>query len=146
MLPNSIEVLMIEDNIGDIELTREAMATGKLRNNLHVAMDGEQGLDFLYRRGQYTDAPRPDLILLDLNLPKFSGREVLAKIKADSALSSIPVIVLSSSEDAEDIRSSYELNANSFVTKPVRIDDFLNVAQAIEHFWIEIVKLPSTKQ
>ena len=145
MTTQAIEILMIEDNPGDVELTREALNSGKLRNRLHVVDDGEQALDFLYQRGDYADAPRPDLVLLDLNLPKLNGREVLADVKNNKELSSIPVIVLSSSEDAQDIKSTYALNANSFVTKPVRIEDFLSVTQAIEHFWIEIVKLPSGK-
>ncbi|MGH1485654.1 MAG: response regulator [Cellvibrionaceae bacterium] len=145
MTTTPIEILMVEDNPGDVELTREALATGKFRNNLHITEDGEKALDFLYQRGEFTNAPRPDLVLLDLNLPKVSGREVLADVKSNDKLMSIPVVVLSSSEDARDIEATYELNANSFVTKPVRIEDFLQVAQAIEHFWIEIVKLPSGK-
>ena len=145
MTAKPIEILMVEDNPGDVELTREALTRGKFRNHLHVIEDGEAALDFLHCRGEYVDAPRPDLILLDLNLPKLNGREVLADIKATPELMSIPVIVLSSSEDASDIQATYDLNANSFVTKPVRIEDFLRVAQAIESFWIEIVKLPSGK-
>ena len=145
MVSQPIEILMVEDNPGDIELTREALASGKFRNNLHVVDDGEKALDFLYQRGEYASVPRPDLVLLDLNLPKLNGREVLADVKSNRELAAIPVIVLSSSEDARDIQVTYELNANSFVTKPVRIEDFLRVAQAIEHFWIEIVKLPSGK-
>lgn len=134
---------MIEDNHGDIELTRQALKNGKLLNELHIVEDGEAALDFLYRRNDYVDAVRPDLILLDLNLPKISGRDVLKQIKADKALSGTPVIVLSSSEDAADIKESYSLNANSFVTKPVRVDDFIDVVKSIEQFWVEIVKLPS---
>ncbi|MBX2808388.1 MAG: response regulator [Cellvibrionaceae bacterium] len=144
MRADSIKILMVEDNPGDVELTREAMNSGKLNNTLYVVDDGEQALDFLYRRGDYVDSPRPDLILLDLNLPKINGREVLAEVKGDPALSTIPIIILSSSADTKDIQASYALNANSFVTKPVRIEEFLRVTQAIEHFWIEIVKLPGS--
>ncbi|MEO0443380.1 MAG: response regulator [Pseudomonadota bacterium] len=145
MISQAIEILMVEDNPGDVELTREALSNGKLRNRLHVVEDGEMALDFLYQQGGYEDAPRPDLILLDLNLPKLNGREILAEVKSNKDLAAIPIIVLSSSEDAQDIQQSYALNANSFVTKPVKIKDFLSVTQAIEHFWIEIVKLPSGK-
>lgn len=141
----AIEILMVEDNLADVELTREALSRGKLSNHLHVADDGEKALDFLYKRNGYEDAVTPDIVLLDLNLPKITGREVLAEVKSDTKLSSIPVIILSSSEDNRDIVSSYALNANSFVTKPVSVDDFLSVVKSIEHFWIEIVKLPSGK-
>ncbi|ODS24364.1 response regulator [Candidatus Endobugula sertula] len=140
-----IEILMVEDNPADIELTREALSRGKLHNKLHITEDGEQALDFLHQRGQYKSAPRPDIVLLDLNLPKITGREILAAVKSDEGLASIPVIILSSSEDNQDIKASYALNANSFVTKPVRVEDFLSVVKTIEHFWIEIVKLPSGK-
>jgi len=113
-------------------------------NELNVVEDGEAALDYLHQRGEYADAIRPDLVMLDLNLPKISGRDVLKEIKGDDDLSSIPVIVLSSSEDASDIKESYSLNANSFVTKPVKVEDFVDVVSSIEHFWIEIVKLPRT--
>lgn len=142
---DSVEILLVEDNPGDIELTREALTSGKLKNKLNVVEDGEAALNYLFKRSPYESATIPDLILLDLNLPKVSGREVLTEIKADQQLSSIPVVILSSSEDSADIEKAYRLNANSFVTKPVRIDDFIRVAQAIEHFWIKIVKLPSGK-
>lgn len=141
-MAESIQILMVEDNPADVELTREALRRGKLYNQLHVVDDGEQALDFLYRRGAYTDVPVPDIILLDLNLPKIPGREVLSTVKADKALSSIPIIILSSSDDAHDIKESYALNANSFVTKPVSVSDFLEVIKSIEHFWVQIVKLP----
>lgn len=144
-MANPIEILMVEDNPADVELTREALSSGKLSNHLHVAEDGEIALDFLYQRGEYADAPRPDLIFLDLNLPKVCGKEVLADIKSHHSLKLIPVIILSSSEDAQDIDDIYSLNANSFVCKPVKVDDFIKVAQAIEHFWIEIVKLPGKR-
>lgn len=142
MQSKPVEILMIEDNPGDVELTRQALSGGKVKNNLNIAEDGEEALDYLYQRGKFENATRPDLIFLDLNLPKVSGKEVLADIKSNNDLKTIPVIILSSSEDAGDIRKTYELNANSFVTKPVRVEDFIKVAQAIEHFWIEIVKLP----
>lgn len=139
----AVQILMVEDNPGDIELSKVALKNGKLINDLHVVEDGEAALDFLHQRGLYTNAIRPDIILLDLNLPKVNGREVLKAIKESDDLSSIPVIVLSSSEDAADIQESYSLNANSFVTKPVKVEDFITVVSSIEHFWIEIVKLPS---
>ncbi|MGH1438468.1 MAG: response regulator [Cellvibrionaceae bacterium] len=142
---DAIEILMVEDNPGDVELTREALKAGKLHNHFNVVEDGEAALDYLFQRPPFEDALRPDLILLDLNLPKISGREVLAEVKADKGLCTIPIVVLSSSEDAADIKKAYELNANSFVTKPVQIESFIKVAQAIEHFWIKIVKLPSGK-
>ncbi len=140
-----IEILMVEDNPGDIELTTNALATSKIINNFHVLEDGEAALDYLYQRGEYENASRPDLIFLDLNLPKLSGRDVLKDIKNNKGLMSIPVIILSSSEDAEDIRIAYELHANNFVSKPIRVQEFMKIVQAIEHFWIEIVKLPADK-
>ena len=140
-----IEILMVEDNPGDIELTREAFESGRLNNNLHVTEDGELALDFLHQRGRFTDSPRPDLILLDLNLPKINGHEVLSEIKKDANLKTIPVIILTSSADEQDIKKTYDNQANSYVTKPVKIDEFLRVTKAIENFWIEIVKLPSGK-
>jgi len=139
----AVQILMVEDNPGDIELSRQALKQGKLLNDLHVVENGEAALDFLYQRGEYADAVRPDLILLDLNLPKVNGRDVLKQVKADKNLAAIPLIVLSSSEDANDIKETYELNANSFVTKPVQVEDFVKVVNSIEQFWIEIVKLPS---
>lgn len=145
MNQDAIEILMVEDNPGDIELTRQALVDGKLQNQFNVVEDGEAALNYLFKRPPYENAARPDLILLDLNLPKLSGREVLAEIKADKLFSTIPVVILSSSEDALDIQSMYQLNANSFVTKPVKIENFIEVVQAIEHFWIKIVKLPSGK-
>ncbi|MET1254759.1 response regulator [Aliikangiella maris] len=138
----SIDILLIEDNPGDVELTRESLNGSKIKNSLNVIMDGEEALDYLFQRGQYDLAKLPDLILLDLNLPKVSGREILKEIKSDAARSSIPIIVLSSSEAASDIQRSYQLHANCFVTKPVCLADFLTVIQMIEFFWIDIVKLP----
>jgi CheY-like chemotaxis protein len=144
-MAQAIEILMVEDNPADVELTKEAFSEGKLNNTIRVVNDGEEALDYLYKRGRFADAITPHIILLDLNLPKINGREVLATIKGDAELSSIPVIILSSSEDSADIKSSYALNANSFVTKPVAIDDFLEVVKSVEHFWVEIVKLPTKR-
>lgn len=140
---SSIEILLVEDNPGDIELTKEALEQGKLKNNINVCEDGEEALDYLLRRNQYEDAKRPDLIFMDLNLPKLNGRDVLKTIKEDSDLMSIPVVILSSSEAAKDIQSTYNLHANCFVSKPVQIDDFMRVVQTVEYFWFDIVKLPS---
>lgn len=137
----AVQILMIEDNPGDIELSKVALRGGNLANDLHIVEDGEAALDFLHRRGRYGSAIRPDIILLDLNLPKVSGREVLKEIKTNEDLASIPVIILSSSEDAEDVKQSYALSANSFVTKPVQVDEYISVLGAIEHFWIETVRL-----
>ncbi|MGS2718126.1 response regulator [Eionea flava] len=141
-----IQILMVEDNPADVELTKEAFSDGKLSNSLHIVHDGEEALDYLYKRARFANVETPDIILLDLNLPKISGKEVLATLKGDASLSSIPVIILSSSEDSEDIKASYALNANSFVTKPVAIDDFLAVVKSVEHFWVEVVKLPFDKR
>lgn len=142
-MTQAIEILMVEDNPADVELTKEAFNEGKLNNVLNVVSDGEEALNYLHKRGRFTDAKTPDIVLLDLNLPKVNGKEVLAEMKGNKDLSYIPVIILSSSEDAADIKTAYELNANSFVTKPVAIDDFLEVIKSIEHFWVEIVKLPN---
>jgi CheY-like chemotaxis protein len=138
-----IDILMVEDNPGDIRLTLEALKENKMNNTLHVAKDGVEAMAFLRREGKYADAPRPDLILLDLNLPKKDGREVLAEIKADPALMRIPVVILTTSQAEEDILRSYSLHANCFVTKPVDLDRFIKVVQSIEQFWITIVKLPA---
>lgn len=137
-----IDILMVEDNPGDIRLTLEALKENKMNNALHVVKDGVQAMAFLRREGEYTAAPRPDLVLLDLNLPKKDGREVLAEIKADPALMRIPVVILTTSQAEEDILRSYNLHANCFVTKPVDLDQFIRVVQSIEHFWLTIVKLP----
>ncbi|MGB1237706.1 MAG: response regulator [Pseudomonadales bacterium] len=139
----SINILLIEDNLGDIELTRESLSRGKLKNNLEVVTDGERALDYLFQRGEYQQAQRPDIILLDLNLPKISGREVLQALKNSEQTRDIPVIILSSSKDAMDIKQSYQLHANCFVSKPVSLNSFIEVVQSIESFWIDIVKLPS---
>jgi CheY-like chemotaxis protein len=139
----SIEVLLVEDNPGDVRLTREALRDAKVRNNLHVAADGEEALAFLRREGSHGGAPRPDLILLDLNLPKRDGREVLHEIKADDRLKHIPVVILTTSQAERDILETYRLRANAYVTKPVDLERFLTVVQSIEQFWLQIVKLPS---
>jgi chemotaxis family two-component system response regulator Rcp1 len=138
----SIEILLVEDNPGDVRLTIEALREGKVRNNLSVATDGVEALEFLRRRGAFANAPRPDLILLDLNLPKKDGREVLAEIKADPDLKTIPVVVLTTSKAEEDVVRSYHLHANCYVTKPVDLDQFISVVRAIEDFWLTIVALP----
>lgn len=137
-----IDVLLIEDDAGDELITREAFEQNKIRNRLHVAHDGQEGLDFLYQRGDFADAPRPDLILLDLNLPKYSGRQLLEQIKNDSELDSIPVVVLTSSSLEEDILHSYKLHANAFVTKPVDLDQFFKAIRKIDSFFVEVVRLP----
>jgi len=139
-----IEILLVEDNPGDVRLTIEALKEGKVRNNLHVAHDGEQAVRFLRRAEGHEDAARPDLILLDLNLPRMDGREVLAEIKADPELRRIPVVVLTTSKATEDIARSYDLHANCYVTKPVDLDRFITVIRSIEGFWLEVVKLPES--
>lgn len=137
-----IEILLVEDSPADIRLTQEALKDGKIRNRLHVVTDGEDAMDFLHRRGEYTDAVRPDLILLDLNLPRKDGREVLSEIKQDENLRRIPVVILTTSHAEEDVIKSYELHANCYIVKPVDLDRFLEVARSIEDFWLTIVKLP----
>jgi CheY-like chemotaxis protein len=138
-----IEVLLVEDDPGDELMTREAFADNKIRNALHVVRDGEEALDFLYRRGVYEDAPRPDLVLLDLNLPKYDGRQVLETIKTDPDLAFIPVVVLTTSSAEEDILRSYKLHANAYVTKPVDFDNFIGAIRQIDDFFLSLVKLPS---
>ncbi|MCB0190305.1 MAG: response regulator [Anaerolineae bacterium] len=140
-----IEILLIEDNPGDVRLTIEAFKDAKVRNNLMVASDGLEAMAILYKKGKYTDAPRPDLILLDLNLPLKDGREILTEIKADDTLKLIPVVVLTTSNADEDIFRSYELNANCYITKPVDLDQFLKVVKSIESFWLEVVVLPPSR-
>jgi CheY-like chemotaxis protein len=137
-----VEILLIEDNKGDIGLVKEVFKEGKIRNNLHVAYDGEEAMEFLRREGKFKEAPHPDIILLDLNLPKKDGREVLADIKSDNNLKRIPVIVLTTSNAKEDIIKMYDLDANSYIIKPVDFDQFLKVIRTIEDFWLEVVKLP----
>lgn len=137
-----VEILLVEDNPGDVRLTREALREGKVRNNLHVAADGVEALHFLRKEGRFADAVRPDLILLDLNLPKKDGREVLEDIKSDPDLRYIPVVVLTSSQAEQDILRAYDLHANCYVSKPVDLDQFIHVVHSIEDFWFTIVKLP----
>jgi two-component system, chemotaxis family, response regulator Rcp1 len=137
-----IVVLLVEDNPGDVRLTREALSDAKVHNNMHVATDGVQALAFLRKQGPYAHAPRPDLVLLDLNLPKKDGREVLAEIKTDPNLRRIPVVVLTTSESEQDILKAYHLHANCYVTKPVDLEQFIRVVKAIDDFWVRIVKLP----
>ncbi|MBB5080918.1 response regulator [Nonomuraea endophytica] len=141
MIP--IEVLLVEDDQGDILLTREAFELNKVKNRLHVVNDGEQALAFLRREEGYSDAPRPDLVLLDLNLPRMDGMEVLEEVKADAALRSIPVVILTTSEAEEDIIRSYQLHANAYVTKPVDFDQFIRVVRQIDNFFVTVVKLPN---
>jgi len=137
-----IEILLVEDNPGDVRLTIEGLNEGKVRNNLHVAKDGVAAIAFLRREGEYADAVRPDLILLDLNLPRKDGREVLADIKADPDLKTIPVVVLTTSRAEQDVLHSYELQANCYITKPVDLEQFITVVKSIEDFWLTIVTLP----
>jgi len=138
-----IEVLLVEDNPGDVRLTQEAFKDGKVRNNLHVVCDGMEAMAYLRREGRYTEVERPDIILLDLNLPKMDGRDVLAEIKKDPELGLIPVVVLTTSAAEQDIMNSYELHANCYITKPVDLEQFLRVVRSIEDFWLTVVKLPS---
>ena len=137
-----VEILLVEDNPGDVRLTREALREGKVRNNLYVAADGVEALRFLRREGEHAGAVRPDLILLDLNLPRKDGREVLEEVKADPSLRYIPVVVLTSSQAEQDIVRAYDLHANCYVSKPVDLDQFIHVVKSIEDFWFTIVKLP----
>jgi chemotaxis family two-component system response regulator Rcp1 len=138
----TIEILLVEDNPGDVDLAREALETGKMLNTLHGVSDGEAAMAFLRGRGRYAGAPRPDLVLLDLNLPKKDGRAVLAEIKSDDDLKRMPVVILTTSEADEDILKSYNLHANCYITKPIDLNQFIKVVQAIEDFWFTIVRLP----
>lgn len=140
-----IDILLVEDNPGDVELTREALEESKMNVNLHVVKDGVEALLYLQREGNFTDAVEPDLILLDLNLPRKDGRELLQDIKNDDRLRMIPVVVLTTSEDEADILKSYKLHANCYITKPVDFDQFIHVVASIENFWFTIVKLPTQR-
>lgn len=140
-----IEILLVEDNPGDHRLTQEALKEGKVYNNLSWVKDGMDALEFLHRRGKYVRAPRPDIILLDLNLPKKDGRAVLQEIKADPDLRAIPVVILTTSKAEEDVLRSYDLHANCYVTKPVDLDKFITVVQSIDRFWLTIVTLPPAR-
>lgn len=137
-----IEILLVEDNPDDVELTTRSFKKARMQNRVSVAGDGVEALAFLRREGKYAGAPRPDIILLDLNLPRMNGREVLENIKKDPALSDIPVIILTTSKDEEDIINTYKLHSNCFITKPVLMDDFDRVIRTIQDFWFVIVKLP----
>ncbi|HJU29373.1 MAG TPA: response regulator [Candidatus Binataceae bacterium] len=141
-----VDILLVEDNEGDVRLTREVLKAAKMRNNLAVCGDGEDALDYLRMRGRHAGASRPDLILLDLNLPLCDGREVLAEIKADPDLRAIPVVVLTTSASEQDILRTYTLHANCFITKPVDLAQFMRVVQTIQDFWLDIVKLPPNGQ
>ncbi|MGM9490766.1 response regulator [Ideonella sp. YS5] len=140
--PRAIEILMVEDNPGDVRLTREALKGAKMWAQVHVVEDGVAALDYLYRRPPYESALRPDLILLDLNLPLMDGREVLAIVKGDPTLKLIPIVVLTTSQAEEDVLRAYHLNANCYVTKPVDLHQFNRIVQAIEQFWLTVVTLP----
>ena len=141
-LVKSINILLVEDNPGDADLAREALSDGKMNNLLQVVDDGEKAMAYLRREGLYRDAPRPDLILLDLNLPKKDGRQVLAEIKSDPGLMRIPVVILTTSRAEEDVLKSYNLHANCYITKPIDLGQFLRVVRSIEDFWLSIVVLP----
>jgi len=140
--PQPVEILLVEDNAGDIELTQEALHDARIINRTHVARDGDEALDFLYQRGLFADAVRPDVILLDLNLPKKDGQEVLAVIKQDKTLKDIPVVILTSSASELDIVKSYKLHCNAYIVKPVDLKQFLKVVETVEDFWLSVVKLP----
>jgi two-component system, chemotaxis family, response regulator Rcp1 len=137
------ELLLVEDNPGDVELTRIALDDAKVQNRLSVVNDGHAALAFLRREGAYHDAPRPDVILLDLNLPRMDGREVLAAVKADPLLQDIPVVVLTTSEAERDVLAAYRLHANAYIVKPVDLEQFLEAVRSLEGFWLSVVKLPS---
>ena len=140
---NSIEILLIEDSPSDANLTMQSLQQAKITNRLHWVEEGEAAMDFLYQRGEYINAPRPDLIVLDLNLPGMDGREILADVKADPDLRRIPVVVLTTSSNEEDVFRSYDLNANCYVTKPFNVQQFIQVVQLISDFWLTAVKLPT---
>jgi two-component system response regulator len=137
-----IEVLLVEDDPGDELMTREAFADNRIGNRLHVTRDGEEALDFLYQRGEHAQAPRVDLVLLDLNLPKYDGRQVLERIRADPELTHLPVVILTTSSSQEDVLRSYKLHANAFVTKPVDVNQFISAVRQIDEFFLTVVRLP----
>ena len=144
-LGRPIEILLVEDSPSDTDLTVAALAAAKVTNRLSIVEDGVQAMEFLHRQGPYAQAPRPDLILLDLNLPRKDGREVLAEIRADEKLTAIPVVVLTTSQAEQDVLRAYALHANCYITKPVDFQQFLEVIEAIEGFWLSVVKLPTEK-
>ncbi|HEX3921254.1 MAG TPA: response regulator [Streptosporangiaceae bacterium] len=139
-----VDVLLVEDDVGDALIVREAFEYHKVRNTLHVVTDGEQALRFVRREGEFADAPRPGLIMLDLNLPRRAGTEVLAEIKADPSLRVIPVVILTTSRSEEDVLRSYSLHANAYVTKPVEFEQFMDAVRQIDNFFVSVVRLPST--
>ncbi len=141
-----IDILLVEDSEGDVRLIREALKEGKLLNNLFVAKNGVEAMDFLNKKGEYMDSPRPDLVILDLNLPKKNGREVLAEIKANDDLKRIPVVILTTSNAEIDIVSTYNLHANCYIVKPLDMFQFMNVVKQIEHFWFGIVEFPAEEK
>ena len=140
-----VEILLVEDNPADVRLTREALKEGKVYSNLHWVKDGVEALEFLRKQGKYAGKPRPDIILLDLNLPRKDGREVLEEIKSDSVLKRIPVVVLTTSKAEEDVLRTYNLHANCYVTKPVDLEQFIVVVKSIDMFWLTVVTLPNGK-
>jgi CheY-like chemotaxis protein len=137
-----IDILLVEDNPGDVRLTREIFKDGRVPNQLHVCGDGVEALDYLYQRGQYEGVPRPDMVLLDLNLPRKDGREVLNEVKQDALLRTIPIVILTTSAAEEDILQSYNLHANSYITKPVDLGQFVRVVNSIQDYWLKIASLP----
>ncbi len=137
-----VDILLVEDNPGDVRLAKEALKECKIDNTVYVVQDGVEAMEFLHRKGAYGNAPRPDLILLDLNLPRKSGREVLAEVKADTDLRRIPIVVMTVSRDEEDVLRAYNLHANCYITKPIDLSQFLEVVRSIEEFWLTIVRLP----
>lgn len=141
-MDDEIHILLVEDNPGDVRLTKEALRGAKVANDLRVVGDGEAAINYLRRRGPYVDAPRPDIVLLDLNLPRLDGREVLADIKSDPDLAKIPIIILTSSSAERDINSAYELHANCYISKPVDFTEFIEAVRSLEGFWLRIVRLP----
>jgi CheY-like chemotaxis protein len=142
-LDKPVEILLVEDNEGDVGLIEEVFEEAKIRNNLHVAEDGEEAMLYLHGEGKFSGSPRPDIILLDLNLPKKDGREVLREIKEDNTLRNIPVVILMTSNAEKDILRAYDLHANAYINKPLDFDQFIKVVESIGNFWLEIVKLPT---
>lgn len=142
----SFDILLVEDSDEDIYLTKRAFQDSKLAVNLHITKDGEAALDFLYNRNEYVDSPKPDIILLDLNLPKIDGREVLTRIKRDDELKKIPIVILTTSQSTEDVIKSYNLHANSYIRKPVNFDKFTEIIKSIENFWLTVVRLPGEEK
>lgn len=142
-MSDEIQILLVEDNPGDVRLTKEALRGARVANELHVVGDGEEAIEFLRQRGNHADAPRPDIVLLDLNLPRIDGVEVLADIKSDPDLAKIPIIVLTSSSAEVDIQRAYELHANCFISKPVDFTEFIGAVRSLEGFWLRIVRLPT---